>query len=75
VFVEADNIVVLGEDKENSVKLDWGRVELSVGDKVRITAIEGVEYDTTYMSNITDDDILEYYNQLKRFLIKEGMLK
>ena len=25
VFVEADNMVVLGEDKENSVKLDWGK--------------------------------------------------
>ena len=32
VFVEADNMVVLGEDKENSVKLDWGKIELAVGD-------------------------------------------
>ena len=39
VFVEADNMVVLGEDKENSVKLDWGKIELAVGDKVKITAI------------------------------------
>ena len=46
VFVEADNMVVLGEDKENSVKLDWGKIELAVGDKVKITAIEGMEYDT-----------------------------
>lgn len=75
VFVETDNIVVLGEDKENSVKLDWGKIELSEGDKVRITAIEGMEYNTIYRSNITDNDILEYYNQLKKFLTKEGVLK
>ena len=49
VFVEADNMVVLGEDKENSVKLDWGKIELAVGDKVKITAIEGMEYDTIYI--------------------------
>lgn len=41
MFVEADNMVVLGEDKENSVKLDWGKIELAVGDKVKITAIDG----------------------------------
>ena len=70
VFVEADNMVVLGEDKENSVKL-----ELAVGDKVKITAIEGMEYDTIYMSNMTDEDMLGYYNQLKKFLTKEGVLK
>ena len=63
VFVEADNMVVLGEDKENSVKLDWGKIELAVGDKVKITAIEGME------------DMLGYYNQLKKFLTKEGVLK
>ena len=62
VFVEADNMVVLGEDKENSVKLDWGK-------------IEGMEYDTIYMSNMTDEDMLGYYNQLKKFLTKEGVLK
>ena len=72
VFVEADNMVVLGEDKENSVKLDWGKIELAVGDKVKITAIEGMEYDTIYM---TDEDMLGYYNQLKKFLTKEGVLK
>ena len=71
VFVEADNMVVLGEDKENSVKLDWGKIELAVGDKVKITAIEGMEY----MSNMTDEDMLGYYNQLKKFLTKEGVLK
>ena len=49
VFVEADNMVVLGEDKENSVKLDWGKIELAVGDKVKITAIECMEYDTIYI--------------------------
>ena len=75
VFVEADNMVVLGEDKENSVKLDWGNIELAVGDKVKITAIEGMEYDTIYMSNMTDEDMLGYYNQLKKFLTKEGVLK
>ena len=53
VFVEADNMVVLGEDKENSVKLDWGKIELAVG----------------------DEDMLGYYNQLKKFLTKEGVLK
>ena len=68
VFVEADNMVVLGEDKENSVKLDWGKIELAVGDKVKIT-------DTIYMSNMTDEDMLGYYNQLKKFLTKEGVLK
>ena len=73
VFVEADNMVVLGEDKENSVKLDWGKIELAVGDKVKIT--EGMEYDTIYMSNMTDEDMLGYYNQLKKFLTKEGVLK
>ena len=73
VFVEADNMVVLGEDKENSVKLDWGKIELAVGDKVKITAIEGMEYDT--MSSMTDEDMLGYYNQLKKFLTKEGVLK
>ena len=57
VFVEADNMVVLGEDK------------------VKITAIEGMEYDTIYMSNMTDEDMLGYYNQLKKFLTKEGVLK
>ena len=72
VFVEADNMVVLGEDKENSVKLDWGKIELAVGDKVKITAME---YDTIYMSNMTDEDMLGYYNQLKKFLTKEGVLK
>ena len=75
VFVEADNMVVLGEDKENSVKLDWGKIELAVGDKVKITAIEGREYDTIYMSSMTDEDMLGYYNQLKKFLTKEGVLK
>ena len=35
VFVEADNMVVLGEDKENSVKLDWGKIELAVGQKYK----------------------------------------
>ena len=75
VFVEADNMVVLGEDKENSVKLDWGKIELAVGDKVKITAIEGMEYDTIYMSSMTDEDMLGYYNQLKKFLTKEGVLK
>ena len=75
VFVEADNMVVLGEDTENSVKLDWGKIELAVGDKVKITAIEGMEYDTIYMSNMTDEDMLGYYNQLKKFLTKEGVLK
>ena len=75
VFVEADNMVVLGEDKENSVKLDWGKIELAVGDKVKITAIEGMEYDTIYMSSMTDEDMLVYYNQLKKFLTKEGVLK
>ena len=73
VFVEADNMVVLGEEKENSVKLDWGKIELAVGDKVKITAIEGMEYDTIYMSNMTDEDMLGYYNQLKKFLTKEGI--
>ena len=73
VFVEADNMVVLGEDKENSVKLDWGKIELAVGDKVKITAIEGMEYDTIYMSSMTDEDMLGYYNQLKKFLTKEGV--
>ena len=43
VFVEADNMVVLGEDKE--------------------------------MSSMTDEDMLGYYNQLKKFLTKEGVLK
>ena len=64
-----------GEDKENSVKLDWGKIELAVGDKVKITAIEGMEYDTIYMSSMTDEDMLGYYNQLKKFLTKEGVLK
>ena len=50
VFVEADNMVVLGEDKENSVKLEWGKIELA-------------------------EDMLGYYNQLKKFLTKEGVLK
>ena len=62
VFVEADN-------------MDWGKIELAVGDKVKITAIEGMEYDTIYMSNMTDEDMLGYYNQLKKFLTKEGVLK
>ena len=75
VLVEADNMVVLGEDKENSVKLDWGKIELAVGDKVKITAIEGMEYYNIYMSNMTDEDMLGYYNQLKKFLTKEGVLK
>ena len=75
VCVETDSIVILGKDKENDVKLDWGKIELSVGDKVRITAIEGMEYDTIYISNNTDADLLGHYNQLKKFLIKEGVLK
>ena len=33
------------------------------------------EYDTIYMSNMTDEDMLGYYNQLKKFLTKEGVLK
>ena len=60
---------------ESSVKLDWGKIELAVGDKVKITAIEGMEYDTIYMSSMTDEDMLGYYNQLKKFLTKEGVLK
>ena len=55
--------------------MDWGKIELAVGDKVKITAIEGMEYDTIYMSNMTDEDMLGYYNQLKKFLTKEGVLK
>ena len=39
VFVEADNMVVLGEDKENSVKLDWGKIELAVGDKLLLLRV------------------------------------
>lgn len=28
-----------------------------------------------YMSSMTDEDMLGYYNQLKKFLTKEGVLK
>lgn len=61
--------------KKTALSWIWGKIELAVGDKVKITAIEGMEYDTIYMSSMTDEDMLGYYNQLKKFLTKEGVLK
>lgn len=78
VFIEADSMVVVGKDVENSAQLDWGRIELVVGDKIKVTATEGEEYDRIYarsFTEATDDELLIHYLQLKKFLIQEGVLK
>lgn len=73
--------------KTKKTALSWigGKIELAVGDKVKITAIEGMEYDTIYMSNMTDEDMLGYLSEkqkqqmlteyLKDFYLLEAQLK
>ena len=75
VVLNTNEIIILGKDTKNDVELDWGKTKLAVGDKLKITAIEGVEYDPIYSCDRTDEILLMHYNQLKLFLTKEGMLK
>ncbi|MGL5683680.1 MAG: hypothetical protein ACRDDZ_11615 [Marinifilaceae bacterium] len=75
VALSTHEITILGKDTKNGLELDWGQTKLVVGDKLKITAIEGEEYDPVYSCNRTDEILLTQYEQLKKFLTKEGMLK
>ena len=70
--------------KYTAADLDWhdkaSRSSVEMSDSKSRPALYSklgslAEYDTIYMSSMTDEDMLGYYNQLKKFLTKEGVLK
>ncbi|WP_140938498.1 hypothetical protein [Sphingobacterium lumbrici] len=68
-------ISVSGIDDSSGRNLDWGRIQLKVGDKIKITTC-----DIDSRAKIEKEEIrsksalLMEYNGIKEYLVKEGLL-
>ncbi|MDR2954692.1 MAG: hypothetical protein LBV43_06395 [Prevotella sp.] len=70
-------IGITGTDRALGLSVDWGYYMLNHGDKIRITASSNIETNTPPISTkpLSRQELLAEYYNLKKILIKEGVLK
>lgn len=75
IAVETTDISATGSDNITGMELDWGKTELSVGDRIRIAAREIDESDLPDRAKPMDRQrLLARYGELKKRLTEEGIL-
>lgn len=77
VLIVVDNAIgVSGTDNALGLSINWGHTSLDIGDKIKITA-SNIESNSPPMSMklVDRQNLLTEYYELKKMLIKEGVLK
>jgi|CZCB01.1.fsa_nt_gi hypothetical protein len=70
------NISITGRDIATGMSLNWGKLILRKGDKIKIIASEIEKSTVPYHSDpLSRKELLTEYYQLKELLTKEGYLK